>query len=133
MRAYSVLSLFDVALRRYMGIVTQDTQIFATTIEANIAYGLDNYTRAELEEAAKAAHVHGFVSSFPEGYSTKVGERGVQLSGGQRQRIALARLLIRKPKVGPPTLWPQAADVGHYALALLGIDYILQLPLSVDV
>ena len=96
-----------------MGIVTQDTQMFATTIEANIAYGLEHYTRADLEEAAKAAHVHSFVSSFPEGYSTRVGERGVQLSGGQRQRIALARLLIRKPKAGsrPPRSLLPCRDV----------------------
>eukprot|EP00951_Prasinocladus_malaysianus_P048698 scaffold661341_cov43-Prasinocladus_malaysianus.AAC.1 len=82
-----------------MGIVSQETQVFASSIEENIAYGLEGYTREDLEWAAQQAHAHEFISSFPEGYSTMVGERGVKLSGGQRQRLALARLLIRKPKV----------------------------------
>mmetsp|Transcript_13800 Transcript_13800/g.39081 ORF Transcript_13800/g.39081 Transcript_13800/m.39081 type:complete len:223 (-) Transcript_13800:1162-1830(-) len=85
--------------RRNVGIVTQETQIFASTIEENIAYGMEGYSRDDLETAAKQAHAHDFIMSFPEGYGTLVGERGVKLSGGQRQRLALARLLIRRPKV----------------------------------
>ena len=82
-----------------MGIVTQETQLFANTIEENIAYGLEGYTSGDLEEAARKAHALGFIQSFPDGFATRVGERGVMLSGGQRQRLALARLLIRNPKV----------------------------------
>ena len=82
-----------------MGVVTQETQLFASTIEENIAYGLEGYTQQDLEEAARQAHALEFISGFSEGFSTLVGERGVKLSGGQRQRLALARLLIRKPKV----------------------------------
>jgi ABC-type multidrug transport system fused ATPase/permease subunit len=82
-----------------MGVVTQETQLFASTIEENIAYGLDGYTQQDLEEAAQQAHAMSFISALPEGFSTLVGERGVKLSGGQRQRLAIARLLIRKPKV----------------------------------
>lgn len=91
-----------------MGIVTQETQLFACSIEENIAYGLEGYTREDLMEAARQAYAHDFISEFPEGYGTLVGERGVLLSGGQKQRIALARLLIRKPKVGrclPGSYW----------------------------
>ena len=87
------------SVHRYMGIVTQDTQIFAASIEENIAYGVDQYSQEDLEAAAKLANAHDFISAFPEGYGTMVGDRGIRLSGGQKQRIAIARLLFRKPKV----------------------------------
>jgi ABC-type multidrug transport system fused ATPase/permease subunit len=82
-----------------MAVVAQDTQLFAATIEENIAYGIENYTKAELEEAARFANAHDFILTFEDGYQTKVGERGVRLSGGQKQRIAIARTFLRKPKV----------------------------------
>ena len=83
----------------YVGMVTQDTQVFATSIEENIAYGVDEYERGDIEEAARMANAHGFIEEFPEGYATMVGDRGIRLSGGQKQRIALARVLFRKPKI----------------------------------
>src|SRR5690606_2206903 len=86
-------------LRALMGIVTQETILFHDTIRANIAYGRDGATREEIEGAARAAHAHSFISEFPDGYDTVVGERGVRLSGGQRQRLAIARALFRNPPI----------------------------------
>lgn len=86
-------------LRDLMGIVTQETILFHDTIAANIAYGRDGATVEEIEAAARAAHAHDFVSEFPDGYGTVVGERGVRLSGGQRQRLAIARALLRNPPI----------------------------------
>ncbi|MEX2582176.1 MAG: ABC transporter ATP-binding protein [Gemmatimonadota bacterium] len=86
-------------LRALMGIVTQDTILFHDTVRANVAYGRDNATREEIEEAAKAAHAHDFFTEFPDGYETVIGERGVRLSGGQRQRLAIARALFRNPPI----------------------------------
>jgi len=68
-------------------------------LKKNIAYGIDQYTKAELYEAAKAANAHDFIMEFDEAYETRVGERGVRLSGGQKQRIALARVFLRRPKL----------------------------------
>lgn len=84
-----------------MGLVSQEPVLFARTIAENIAYG-DNTRQvplAEIIEAAKKANIHNFVASLPLGYETKLGDRGTQLSGGQKQRIAIARALIRNPKV----------------------------------
>ena len=82
-----------------IGIVTQDTQLFNSTIEVNIAYGVENYTQADLYEAARNANCHDFILSFPDGYKTRIGERGTRLSGGQKQRIAIARAFLRKPRI----------------------------------
>jgi subfamily B ATP-binding cassette protein MsbA len=97
--AKDLRSLRIADLRRMMGIVTQETILFHDTIAANIAYGRDDATMAEIEAAARAAHAHGFIMEFPEGYATIVGERGVRLSGGQRQRLAIARALFRNPPI----------------------------------
>jgi ABC-type multidrug transport system fused ATPase/permease subunit len=78
------------SLRRNLGIVQQDVFLFSASIHDNIAYGRPDATRAEVEAAAKAAHLHEFVASLPKGYDTWVGERGITLSGGQRQRLAIA-------------------------------------------
>lgn len=86
-------------VRSLMGIVTQETILFHDTIRANIAYGRDDASQADVEAAARAAHAHDFIASFPEGYDTRVGERGVRLSGGQRQRLAIARALFRNPPI----------------------------------
>jgi subfamily B ATP-binding cassette protein MsbA len=83
------------SLREQIGIVTQDTVLFDDTIAANIAYGAPMATRGEIEAAARAAHAHDFIVTQPEGYDTKIGERGQRLSGGQRQRLAIARALLK--------------------------------------
>jgi ATP-binding cassette subfamily B protein len=86
-------------LRENVGIVLQDPFLFAASIRQNIVYGRPDATAEELEAAAKAAQIHDFVMSLPDGYDTWVGERGMTLSGGQKQRIAIARMLLLDPKV----------------------------------
>jgi len=87
------------SLRRVVGIVHQDVFLFSATIRENIAYGVPTARQEEIERAAKAARIHDFILSLPEGYDTWVGERGITLSGGQRQRIAIARTLLRDPRI----------------------------------
>ncbi len=86
-------------LRHQVGTVAQEPVLFAGSIEENIAYGKLDATREEIEAAARAANAHQFVTEFPDGYATRVGERGVRLSGGQKQRIAIARALLKDPRV----------------------------------
>ena len=89
-------SQFNLAeLRRNLSIVGQDTFLFHDTVAENIMYGQEGVTRQAVEEAAKAASAHRFISELPNGYDTFLGERGINLSGGQRQRIAIARALLR--------------------------------------
>ncbi len=87
------------SLRALMGIVTQETFLFHDSLEYNIAYGKPGATREEVERAARLAQAHEFVSALPQGYATRVGERGVKLSGGQRQRIAIARAFLKDPPI----------------------------------
>jgi len=87
------------SLRRAVGIVHQDVFLFSATIAENIAYGVPGARREDIERAAKAARIHDFIVSLPEGYDTWVGERGITLSGGQRQRIAIARAVLRDPRI----------------------------------
>jgi ATP-binding cassette, subfamily B, bacterial MsbA len=88
------------ALRSLTGIVSQDTVLFNDSVRRNIAYGGDGqYTDSEVEQAARAANAHGFISELPQGYDTVLGERGTRLSGGQRQRLAIARALLRDPPI----------------------------------
>ena len=96
---YDVRELDVQWLRQQIGVVSQEPVLFATTIAENIRYGKEGVTLAEIEEAAKVANAHSFISEFPDGYETLVGERGTQLSGGQKQRIAIARALVRDPKI----------------------------------
>ncbi|CAL4983813.1 unnamed protein product [Urochloa decumbens] len=87
-------------LRDQMGLVSQEPVLFNDTIRANISYGKHgNVTEEELIKVAKAASVHEFISSLPQGYDTAVGERGVQLSGGQKQRVAIARAILKDPRI----------------------------------
>jgi ATP-binding cassette, subfamily B, heavy metal transporter len=87
------------SLRQAIGIVPQDTVLFNDTIEYNIAYGRTGATRAEVEAAARAAHIHDFIAALPAGYDTMVGERGLKLSGGEKQRVAIARTLLKNPPI----------------------------------
>jgi subfamily B ATP-binding cassette protein MsbA len=91
------LSLYD--LRRRIAMVTQQTELFNESIEYNIRYGRWDATPEEIEEAARKAHAHEFISKFPQGYKTMVGPSGYRLSGGQRQRIALARAFLRDAEI----------------------------------
>ena len=87
------------SLRALMGIVTQETFLFADTIGYNIGYGKPGATQADIERAARMAQAHDFIAALPEGYATPVGERGVKLSGGQRQRLAIARAFLKDPPI----------------------------------
>ncbi len=88
------------ALREHIGIVEQEPFLFSRSIRENIAYGVRRkVTQAEVEAAARAAAIHEVIETFPEGYNTVVGEKGVTLSGGQKQRIAIARTLLKDPRI----------------------------------
>jgi ATP-binding cassette subfamily B protein len=86
-------------VRQAIGIVPQDTVLFNDTVEYNIAYGQPGASREQVEEAARAAHIHSFISATPKGYDTMVGERGLKLSGGEKQRVAIARTLLKNPPI----------------------------------
>ncbi len=86
-------------LREQIGVVSQEPILFATSIRDNIGYGRPGASDEQIQAAAIAANAHGFIEAFPEGYETRVGERGVKLSGGQKQRVAIARALLKDPRV----------------------------------
>ena len=87
------------SLRAAIGIVPQDTVLFNDTIYYNIAYGRPEASRAEVEEAARLARIHDFIASLPDGYESMVGERGLKLSGGEKQRVAIARTILKNPRI----------------------------------
>lgn len=96
---YDVRDVTLKSLRKQIGISLQEVFLFSTTIKENIAYGKIDATIDEITQAAKMAQAHDFIMSFPDGYDTFVGERGVTLSGGQKQRVAIARALLLDPKI----------------------------------
>jgi ATP-binding cassette, subfamily B, heavy metal transporter len=87
------------SLRRAIGVVPQDTVLFNDSIYYNIAYGRPGASQTEIEEAARLARIHDFVAALPDGYETPVGERGLKLSGGEKQRVAIARVILKAPKI----------------------------------
>lgn len=87
------------SLREQIGIVPQETMLFSTTVRENIRYGRLDATDEEVEEAARAANADGFIRDLPQGYDTPIGERGLNLSGGQRQRMAIARAILKNPRI----------------------------------
>jgi ABC-type transport system involved in Fe-S cluster assembly fused permease/ATPase subunit len=94
-----VREVTQASLRAAIGIVPQDTVLFNDTIEYNIAYGRPGAPKDEIVAAARAAHIHDFVSRLPDGYQSMVGERGLKLSGGEKQRVAIARTLLKRPSI----------------------------------
>ncbi|WMW80223.1 ABC transporter ATP-binding protein/permease [Undibacterium cyanobacteriorum] len=95
----NILDVTQQSLRQAIGIVPQDTVLFNDTIAYNIAYGKPGATEEEVIAVAKAAYIHDFIASLPEGYHTMVGERGLKLSGGEKQRVAIARTLLKNPSL----------------------------------
>jgi ATP-binding cassette subfamily B protein len=94
-----VRQLKQESLLSHIGIVSQETYLFHDTIAANLRYAKPDATQDELEAAARAASIHDVIMTFPDGYSTIVGERGHRLSGGEKQRIAIARIFLKDPAV----------------------------------
>lgn len=113
-------------LREQVGVVSQEPILFATSIRENIRYGRLTATQDEVEAAAKAANAHDFIQSFPEGYDTLVGERGVRLSGGQKQRVAIARALLKDPRILVLDEATSALDAESEALVQEALDRLMQ-------
>ncbi|MGH7080472.1 MAG: ATP-binding cassette domain-containing protein, partial [Acetobacteraceae bacterium] len=115
----------EASLRAAIGIVPQDTVLFNDTIRYNVAYGRPGASEAEIEAAARLAQIHDFVRRLPEGYATRVGERGLKLSGGEKQRVAIARTLLRNPRILILDEATSALDTGterEIATALSGLE-----------
>lgn len=113
-------------LRHNIAVVPQEPSLFSSTIESNIRYGSDHASRAAMEEAAKLAYAHDFVTDWPDGYETLVGERGVQLSGGQRQRVAIARAILRDPRILILDEATSALDAQSEALVKKALDHLME-------
>ena len=94
-----VKSLTLASLRGAIGIVLQETTLFASTVRENILFGVDGAGEDEMVRAARRAQAHDFITAMSDGYDTRIGERGVTLSGGQKQRIAIARALVKDPRI----------------------------------
>ncbi len=114
------------SLRRQIGIVLQETNLFTGTIRDNIAFGRPDASDAEIVAAAKAAAAHDFIVAFPEGYDTRVGERGATLSGGQKQRIAIARALLMDPRILILDDFTSNVDMATEAQILRALDRLME-------
>ncbi|XP_019190949.1 PREDICTED: ABC transporter B family member 10-like isoform X2 [Ipomoea nil] len=121
------------SLRKHIGLVQQEPALFATSIYENILYGKEGATESEVIEAAKLANAHSFISALPEGYSTKVGERGVQLSGGQKQRVAIARAVLKNPEILLLDEATSALDVESERIVQQALDRLMKSRTSVVV
>jgi ATP-binding cassette subfamily B protein len=113
-------------LRQQIGVVSQDPVLLSASIAANIRYGKAEASAAEVEAAARAAHAHEFISSFPQAYDTIVGERGIQLSGGQRQRVAIARAMLKDPRVLILDEATSALDAESEHLVQEALDFLMK-------
>lgn len=113
-------------LREQVGVVSQEPILFATTIADNIRYGRTTATQQEIEDAARAANAHAFITAFPDGYATLVGERGVRLSGGQKQRVAIARAILKDPRILVLDEATSALDAESEALVQQALDRLMQ-------
>ncbi|HCZ01619.1 MAG: metal ABC transporter permease [Rhodobacterales bacterium RIFCSPHIGHO2_02_FULL_62_130] len=96
---HDIREVTQTSLHQSIGVVPQDTVLFNDTVGYNIAYGRPDASKAEIEAAARGAKIHDFIMSLPEGYETKVGERGLKLSGGEKQRVGIARTLLKNPPI----------------------------------
>jgi ATP-binding cassette subfamily B protein len=114
------------SLRRQVGMVMQDTTLFTGTIRDNIAFGVPTATDEQVIAMAKAARAHDFIMHFPDGYKTRVGERGVTLSGGQKQRIAIARALLLDPRILILDDFTSAVDTETEALIREALDVLME-------
>ncbi|KAJ1824495.1 Iron-sulfur clusters transporter atm1, mitochondrial [Coemansia sp. RSA 2671] len=113
------------SLRRAIGVVPQDMPLFNTTISQNIVYGRPTASQEEVQEAARRANIHSTIMSWPEGYDTRVGERGLMISGGEKQRIALARAILKEPPIMLFDEGTSALDVSTERSILANIRQIL--------
>lgn len=113
-------------LRDELGLVSQEPTLFNTSIGENIKYGLPSATQEDIEEAAKKANAHDFIMSFPDGYNTRVGENATQVSGGQKQRIAIARAILKKPKILLFDEATSALDSQSEAVVQKAIDNLME-------
>ncbi len=113
-------------LRAQIGVVPQEPILFSASIEENVRYGRPGATQAEVVDACRAAHADAFVRAFPDGYATKVGERGQQLSGGQRQRIAIARAVLEDPRILLLDEATSALDAESEALVQDALEKLMQ-------
>ncbi|MEJ7913414.1 MAG: ABC subfamily B transporter ATP-binding protein, partial [Chitinophagaceae bacterium] len=113
-------------LRRQMALVPQDVLLFGGSIKENIAYGKPDASKQEIEEAARQAYAHEFITSFPEQYETIVGERGIKLSGGQRQRIAIARAILKDPVILILDEATSSLDSASEAVVQIALDNLMK-------